>query len=322
MHDDTAQAPVFLVLPGQESFAPERPLAFAEGLDAGWENDTFGVGFEFDSLASLDERGAVAAVRGGVPVKIFGNAFDLMHFDARAQVVPSIDPGAVPAGETSGFALDLEVLSLTVYSYRRELGYVFDGSFSISKEKKFTRQFFVGPVPVSAAGGVVGEIGYQLTADLQSTSLTSTAGPFVRVEAMIEAGVGIAGLLQAGAGGALTLLDERFQGSATTGLAVVSVGSPAVFEGSVVMNVTNTVTGPTGRIYLFVEYPGLKWCRACVFGICIPYPCGFKTVRKELGLVTWQSFRKEDLLFDKTLCKRVTLGGSPSPGFSVCITPP
>lgn len=83
------------------------------------------------------------------------------------------------------------------------------------------------------------------------------------------------------------------------------------------MQVSNTLTGPTGRLFLFVEYPGLKWCRACLFGVCLPYPCGFKTVRKELGLVSWVSFVKSDVLFDQVVCKRVTISGGPS--YSLCV---
>ena len=313
--DNAAAQDLYLVLPGQESTAPDRPLAFQQGFAERWGSDKFGVGFGFDALGSLDGRGAIAAVNGGLDVEVFGNTLRFMHLDARAQVVPAVDPQAT-AGESSGFFLDLEFASITVYSYQAPLGYAFDGSFSVSKEKTFSKQFFVGPVPVSTTGGVTGEIGYQLLANLQPTSLACRTGPYITLEGTIEAGVGILGL-RAGAGGGLTLIDERFEGDVQTGLAVLSTGSPAVFQGSATMQVKNTVTGPTGRIFLFVEYPGLKWCRACFWGVCIPFPCGFKVVRKEWGLVSWVSFVKEDVLFDQTLCKRVILGASPAFGFCV-----
>ena len=313
--DNTLVRPIWLVLPGHESTAPDRPLAFQQGIEQRWGSDKFGAGFAFDSFASLDGRGAIAEVTGGITVEVFGNAFDFMGFDARAQVVPAIDPAATPS-EHSGFFLDLEFASLTVYSYQRELGYSFDGTFSISKEKSFSKTFFVGPVPVTTSGGVTGEVGYQLTANLQPTELTSRTGPYASLEATIEASVGIPGL-RAGAGGGLVLIEERFEGGVQTGLTVVQISAPAIFEGSVGMQVTNTVTGPTGRIFLFVEYPGIKWCRACVFGVCFPLPCGFKMVRKEWGLVSWASFVKEDLLFDQTWCKRVRIGTSTS--FTSCV---
>jgi hypothetical protein len=311
--DNAASQPFYVVLPGQESYAPDRPIAFSEGIDAGWKNSKFGVGFEFDSYASLDERGAVAGVRGGVPATIFGSSFDFMSFDGRAQVVPEVDPAQVPAGEGSSFALDLEFLSLTVYSYQEQLGYAFDGTFSIVKEKRISARFWVGPVPLSVSGGAGGEIGYQLTIDLQPTVLESGLHPFASLEASIEAGVGIAGFLQAGAGGSLTLIEERFGGTVRTELAVVSFGpQPAIFQGTLDMRVTNTVTGPVGSLYLFVEYPSIKWCWYVI-------PCGFKIARNTLTLVTWHSFVKEDVLFDETLCKRVTIGTGVA--FSGCVTP-
>jgi len=320
--DNTLSRPFYLVLPGEESSAPDRPIAFEEGLDAAWESDKFGVGFDFDSYGSLDGRGAIAEVRGSVPAEVFGNAFDFMAFDARAQVVPAVDISEVPAGETSGFFLDLEFASLTVYTYEEDLGYTFDGTFSVTKEKTFSKQFFVGPVPVSTSGGVAGEIGYQLTANLQPASLANSVRPYAKLEATVEAGVGTAGF-RAGAGGSLTLVDESFLGTVQTGLSVLQAGGPqaaAVFEGAVSMRVTNTVTGPAGRLFLFVEYPGVKWCRRCALRRCVSFPCGVKTVRREFDLVTWRSFVKEDVLFDETLCKRVTLDlGSAT--FSVCQNP-
>lgn len=302
--DDRASQPVFLVLPGKESFAPDRPLAFEQGITQQWGSDKFGAGFGFDALASLDGRGAIAEVDGGLRVEVFGSRFEFLHLGARAQVVPQVDPAAT-GDETSGFGLELQFAGVTVYTLQRELGYTYDGSFSVSKEKSFTRQFFVGPVPVSATGGVTGEVGFALVANLQPVSLTSNVGPYASLEASLEAGVGIFGL-RAGAGGALTLIEERFQGDVLTGLSVIRASAPAVFEGSVAMQVANVVTGPTGRLYLFVEYPGIKWCR--VWGI--PLPCGFKTVRKEWGLVSWVSFVKEDVLFDQVWCKRVVLNGT------------
>ncbi len=309
--DDRASQPVYLVLPGQESFAPDRPLAFEQGLQQQWGSDKFGAGFGFDAFASLDGRGAIAEVNGGLTVEVLGSRFEFLHLDARGQVVPQVDP-AVTGDETSGFGLDLQFAGITVYSLQRELGYTYDGSFRVSKEKSFTRQFFVGPVPVSATGGVTGEVGFALIANLQPVALTSNVGPFAGLEASLEAGVGVLGL-RAGAGGALKLIDERFQGDVLAGLAVVAASAPAVFEGNVSMQVANVVTGPTGRLYLFVEYPGIKWCR--VFGI--PLPCGIKRVRKEWGLVSWASFVKEDVLFDRTWCKRVVLDGG-NPSFASC----
>ncbi len=318
--DNTISRPFYLILPGHEGTAPDHPLALTQGSESGWDSNLFGVGFGFDAFASLDARGAIADVRGGVQITVFGNKLDFLQVDGHAQVVPAVDPAVVADGETSGFGLDLEFAGQTVYSYREPLGYVFDGTFSVTKEKSFSKQFFVGPVPVSVSGGVAGSIGYRLTASLEPASLASSVRPFAGLEATLEAGVGIVGF-RAGAGGTLTLITEEFAAGVQTGLVVASAGpSPAVFQGSATMRVVNTLTGPNGRLFLFVEYPGVKWCRACVLGVCIPYPCGLKTVHKELTLVTWQTFVKQDVLFDETWCRQVTTDGTTTT-FGLCTLP-
>lgn len=318
--DNSRSRPFYLILPGQEGTAPDHPLALAQGCESGWDSSLFGVGFGFDAFAALDARGAIADVRGGVDITVFGNRFDFVQVDGHAQVVPAVDPAAVDDAEVSGFGLELEFAGQTIYRFEEPLGYVFDGTYSVTKEKTYSKQFFVGPVPVSVSGGVAGTIGYRLTAAIEPTSLASSVRPFASLEATLEAGVGIVGL-RAGAGGTLTLISEEFAAGVQTGLVVASVGpNPAVFQGTATMRVVNTLTGPTGRLFLFVEYPGVKWCRGCVFGVCFPYPCGLKTVHNELTLVTWQSFVKEDVLFDETWCRQVSTDGNTAT-FGVCTLP-
>lgn len=305
--DNSLELPLYVVLPGQESFAPDRPLAFEKGATDRWGSDKFGVGYGFDALASLDGRGAIASVAGVLDAEVFGNRFDFLTVDGRAQVVPAVDPSAVE-GEDSSFGIDVRFLGFTVYSLHRPLGFSTSAPFSVSKEKKYSRTFFLGPIPVTASGGVAGEIGYELVASVQPLSMVSRIEPYAKLEGTLEAGVGIPGL-RAGAGGTLTLIEERFGGNAEASLLVQSV-TPAVFQGQVTMQVENTLTGPSGRLFLFVEYPGIKWCRGCIFGFCFPFPCGFKTCRNEWGLVTWTSFVKNDVLFQATLCKRVVIDGT------------
>ena len=312
--DNSIELPLYVVLPGQESFAPDRPLAFETAAVNRWGSDKFGVGYAFDALASLDGRGATASVGGVLDAEVFGNRFDFLTVDGRAQVVPAVDPSAVE-GEESGFGIDVRFLGFTVYSLHRPLGFSTSAPFSISKEKKYTRTFFLGPIPVTASGGVAGEIGYELVASVQPLSMVSRIEPYAKLEGTLEAGVGIPGL-RAGAGGTLTLIEERFGGEAESTLVVQSV-TPAVFQGQVAMHVENTLTGPSGRLFLFVEYPGIKWCRGCIFGLCFPFPCGFKTCRNEWGLVTWTSFVKTDVLFRATLCKRVVIDGT-GVHFTIC----
>ena len=65
---------------------------------------------------------------------------------------------------------------------------------------------------------------------------------------------------------------------------------------------------------VFAEYPGVKWCTGPLGNT---FACGVKIVRAERELANWRSFEKNDVLFDDTLCKAVTLEPTGAT-FSVC----
>jgi hypothetical protein len=409
--DNEASEEVFLILPGQRFFPPDEPLESEEGTQAGFDGKNFGVGFKFDSGASLDELGAKASVEGSVEVKIFPAffpKFDFMRLESNAQLVPGeshadlVDPEA-PAGETSSFSMYFwffnevvmlaqgelgEVRGIPVPPFdlpnEQTLGYTYppadpecpsndkdkdgflndlagqertlcqtdqagpppsrcndkidpdedacpdepglpvsennkngcpgtDGiapesdcpgtdPFSISKEVTYNQLFFVGPVPFTASATVGGEIGFDLYANIQPIGLAVKAGPFAKLEVTITGAVGIR-VLRAGFGGTLTLIDEQFYGNVTAGLTFITdltEGEDAVgFELSMRMSATNTLTGPQGELFLFADYPGVKWCS--VLGKSLP--CGVTSIRTKKELARFRTFVKEDILFDKTLCK-------------------
>lgn len=183
----------------------------------------------------------------------------------------------------------------------RFVGY--EDEISFSQGKNFSSVYFVGPVPITIGAGIEGSIGFELHANIQPVSLATSAGPFAQLEANVTGAVGVPGL-QAGVGGALTLLDERFTGTVSTGLTVLhSNPGAAVFEGEVSLTILNVLTGPEGRLFLFAEYPAAIWCNSPLGA----FPCGVKLVRAELVLANWSSFVNEDILFDESLCKAVTI---------------
>ena len=46
-------------------------------------------------------------------------------------------------------------------------------------------------------------------------------------------------------------------------------------------DITNTLTGPQGRVFFYVNYPCIKFCKK--WGI--PYPCGFKPCQAKKNIV-------------------------------------
>lgn len=308
--DNQLERDVILVLPGETP--PNAPVEFAEGLDATWDDDDFGVGIGFDSMASLDERGAIAQVSGGVPVKLLGFEIDFLEFDARAQVVPAVAPNVVPDGEDSGFFLTLDFVDQTIFSMTRALNDSLVHTEDFTRSRTRERLFFVGPVPIEVSATIGGSIGFTMGGELEPVSLASAAGPYANLTASASAGVSYGDLFGAGFGTDLTIVDERFTGSVTTGLLVLDDGfgdDEAIFTGTVLMDVRNVLTGPNGRVFIYGEYPTIRWKRrcACFGGCCFSYPSGFRTVRKELDLVVWHSFEKTDVLFHEELCRAATV---------------
>jgi len=182
--------------------------------------------------------------------------------------------------------------------------------FSVSKAVIYNQLFFVGPVPFTASASVGGTIGFELYANIQPFGLAAKAAPFAKLEATITGAVGIPAL-KAGFGGTLTFIDERFHANVTTALTFSypeGGGLPIGFEGHFSMSVINTLTGPEGELFLFTDYPKVKWCTKRVLGRLLTYPCGKRNIRNKLVLAKFEPFVKEDVLFDVALCKARTFG--------------
>jgi hypothetical protein len=111
-----------------------------------------------------------------------------------------------------------------------------------------------------------------------------TAGPFVEVGGTASAAVGYSGILAAGVAGEVTILRDDFTGSVTA--VVLYDQTPACpwaggcIKGELREAIENELQGLSGKVYLFVDYPTLKWCRW--------YPC-IRRAHKEVTLVCWNS---------------------------------
>ncbi|MBU1169197.1 MAG: hypothetical protein KKD44_06490, partial [Proteobacteria bacterium] len=127
-------------------------------------------------------------------------------------------------------------------------------------EKKKSKTFIVGVVPITVEGGVVGEIG--LRGDLSfetGNKLTLAAGPFVSLTGMVEGGVGVPGF-SVGAGVELLLIDLSLAFSPSLML------KPEVPIGIFELKVPIILTTLDGRAYLFAraffweyDYTIIEW---------------------------------------------------------------
>jgi hypothetical protein len=147
------------------------------------------------------------------------------------------------------------------------------------------------PISFSAWGLIGAEIYMGVTVEnCGPLSFEAHTGPWANLGTQVTAGVGT-GALSAGVGGALDpLLEDTF-------FATVSVLDLRVEEntlrGELHEDITNTLTGPQGRVFFYVRYPCIKFCKK--WGI--PYPCGFKACQAKKNIVGFTTFEREDVLF-------------------------
>ena len=291
--DNSIRDQVVIVLP-----PPPPPPAPCETLDFGnrfaknFGAGDFSVGLDLRGAASIDSRGAIASTNARIPVRLFGRSFDAARLTTSAQVTPSANSSAA-----SEFDLDFDVLGVTLFSESAT-----DPVFTFEQELSFTRSIdrekliFVGPIPLKVRAVASGTLGFASEATLRSTEVGLSAAAFGSLDGLAEASVSLL-VVSAGVGGSLTLIEDRFEVSATATLTPPTNGR---LTGDLTLEVTNDLQGPRGRIFLFAEHPVLKFCFRFI-------PCGFRQKRHEFTLASFRSFRKVDVLFQKSASASVCL---------------
>jgi len=252
-----------------------------------WSNDHFGVGLELDSLSRVDGRGARASAETKVPATLFGSEFDLLDLESSAWYVPF-------DREDSGFQFDFRFAGLTIYTHTGELPEIVDWEWNNSnswpKSKSVGSTFTVGIVPLRVDANVMVTLGYDISAHLGS-SFRLDADAFADASASAQAEATI-GILEAGVVGELVLVNDTFKASSFAGVDYDELNDQVL--AGLYATATNDLVGPSGRIALFAEWSGLKWCKR----LGIPYPCGRQNHRKEKPLAKWEPYEKRDVLLD------------------------
>ena len=167
--------------------------------------------------------------------------------------------------------------------------------WAFGKSTSFNKNFVVGVVPLTASFSAWGLIGAEISMDATigcniPLSFEAHTGPWANLGTEVTAGVG-AGALSAGVGGALDpLLEDTFFAT----VSIIDLATDGVnLTGALHEDITNTLTGPQGKVFFYVRYPCIKFCKK--WGI--PYPCGFKKCQAKKNIVGFTTFEREDVLF-------------------------
>jgi hypothetical protein len=273
-----------LVVPAEP---PALGLAWAEDFAKSWRNETFGIGVDFHAGSSLDARGLIGELDAAVPVRLFGQDFALVAAELYAQDAPHDT-------RLSRFHLGVSVLGQVVYGKDvtdPSFEYT-DTPFQAVKSVEHRAIVFAGPVPIELKAGVMGELGFDLTFRMDTASATLEGKPYFAITGYASAGVNLV-VASVAVRGDLELLRDELTASMGATLAVTGAGR--YLEGRLLLDATNVLTGPNGRIFLEATYPGVKLCK--VLGV--PVPCGVTTHRKEKTLAKFETFTKTDVLFRK-----------------------
>jgi len=292
--DDVFTLPVVLIDPGS---LPKRQChAWEQNFKKVWHSKVLGTGVQFHAGTYLDGRGAVAEAEGAIPVKIFNKQFDFFHGEAYGQLSPH-----EPAN--TQFHIDVEVLGLSVYHRAsKDPNYVYkDTPFKKVETITAKSTVFCGPVPVVFTTGAQGTLGYDLTFEMDSGNMKLTGTPYADLSAFASAVVHL-GIAKGGVKGVMTLIRDDYVNSVSFGNVRLTNGGSSI-SATANMNVTNVLTGPKGRLYLFADYPGTKWCKTFLGRV----PCGVRNIHKEKTLVRFHTFQKKDVLLNESITKTVSL---------------
>ncbi|MFT6974961.1 MAG: hypothetical protein ACJA0E_000951 [Bermanella sp.] len=324
MADNQTCTPIALIFPALPPIPPvpeppavdpiytssSNPVSFEESFNTAWGGSFFGFGVDFGASMSADNRGAIVNAHGKLPLQIFGNEVEFMKLDGRAQVLPLSNIDNPPAGAATGFSIQLSHQGLLLANISQApvstqpLLLFYSKDFA-NREKTIT----VGPIPVKLKGALTGNIGVEykinLNKDINGNSsndgLNFITSPFANIEVSMAASV-TAFLADVGIEGVVTLLQEKI--NIITGASIdVQDNRHSNGTSEIVitprMRVINEFSLPSGAINVFVslEVPTVVECSWGFFtGICP----GTSTLKYPYNIVSLNSFKKTDVLFDKS----------------------
>ncbi len=288
---------------------------FKENFVYGVMGDYFGIAMNLEAYAQFDNSGIEGVGEGTVDVKLLGLLLHPLSVNAYAGIKPE-------SFEDTRYNLELEVMESVVYSQRESISSRYHLSSSTAdemgeriseniaevaglgeeplfeyRERQYkvwketsTQTIFVGPVPLTFEGYVSGELGLELNVLIPNmTSLSSNARPYTNLNAGGSASVGISGF-GGGVEGRLRLVEESFIAESLGSIHFIENQAEdrvLVLAGTLEEKITNRISGPSGEINLYGEYPYAKICHTR-WGH-LPYPCGGGIKRKRLNIANFES---------------------------------
>jgi len=289
--DNQADATVVIVLP-PTVMSQCNNILWDRGLKKTWRNKVFALGVDFSSSSSLDQRGAIAQARAAVPVKLFGATSNALDLRAFGRVTPQEN-----APTDSEFTLDFDVFGVSVFSTSsNDPSYTYDKTVTYTKSRTVTGRVFAGPIPIQLKATATGSMGYRVRAYIDPAQLEVLGQAFANLKARATASVN-AVVAEVGVGGTMSIIDDVFTARGECFLGIPSNGK---LTGTLTMEVTNELTGPKGRIYIYEKHKEPKWCHKVI-------PCGLRTVRNEKTIARFRTFYKKDVLFHLTKTETVCL---------------
>ncbi len=286
--DDQIDLDVVCVLPAPPS---QGVLDWRESFEKTWTNKYFGVGLSLEGAAAIDRRGAVGEARATLPVFLVGKRFELLDAELYSQTAPHDT-------SKSRYSADVRVLDRSIYSAGvTDPSYTYVEDFSKSETVEAKTTVWVGPVPITFTAGATGVVGFRAEFHADTAGLAISEGPYAEATAFGEAKVDLL-VARGGVRGNMQIVRDDFVARAAAQVQVV--GNGEALDGILEFDVTNTLVGPNGRIFLFAEYPEAEICAGFL-------PCGVKTKRVEKDLVKFSTFRKVDVLYQNRSSVRVNL---------------
>ncbi len=304
-----------------EVLAPQPSFGFETSFAEGFYGDLVSVGIAGSAEAGADGGGAFANVDVGLPISLFGSDFTFLSLAGTGR--------ALPQDSNSSFGVSLDFLGTTVLAgstaddpacpvtgvrewkvggpecptpagndcfakpTQQEVNQCLRDCWAFGDGTSVERDFPVGGVPVTASFFTAGTAGFEVSAGAPcgqdtTTEFTASAGPWADLSMDVSAGVGSSQAFAVGAGGSATLINDTLFARAQFDLALTGSSLNTTLR----HDITNKLTGPNGKLYLYAVYPCIKFCSA--WGI--PYPC-FKLCKSTQDVAKFQTFSKEDVLF-------------------------